>query len=269
MTTADSAPETVKACCAATYGTDLVALLLGDAYHPGGLTLTRQLAAQLALAGGERVLDVASGRGTTALMLAGDYGVRVDGLDLSEANVALAQGATAAAGLSTLVGFTAGDAEALPYPDAVFDAVICECALCSFPDKPTAANELARVLRPGGRVGISDVVADPGRLPAELTGLTAWVACVADARPAAEYAAILTDAGLSVTHTGRHDAALTGMIDQIEARLAVVRMTSRDRAEALGVDFDRAPTVLAAARAAVADGVLGYAMLTAGKPGPS
>jgi hypothetical protein len=64
----------------------------------------------------------------------------------------------------------------------------------------------------------------------------------------------------------RHDAALSRMIDQIEARLAVVRMTGRDRAEALGADFDRTPAVIAATRAAVADGALGYAMLTAGKP---
>jgi SAM-dependent methyltransferase len=230
------------------------------------LALTRRLADLLALTSAQRVLDVASGRGTTALMLAGEYGVRVDAVDLSAASVALAQGAADAAGLAARVVFTAGDAEALPYPDAMFDAVVCECAFCTFPDKATAATELARVLRPGGRVGITDVVADPGRLPAELTGLTAWVACVADARPADEYAAILTDAGLRTSHVSRHDAALRGMIDQIEARLAVMRMTGRDRAEALGVDFDRTPTVIAAARAAVADGALGYAMLTAGKP---
>jgi SAM-dependent methyltransferase len=266
MTRAGTGPEVVKACCAATYGADVVALLLGDAYHPGGLALTRQLVDLLALTPTEQVLDVASGRGTTALMLAGDYGLRVEGVDLSAANVALALGAAHAADLAARVVFTTGDAEALPYPDAIFDAVVCECAFCTFPDKPTAAAELARVLRPGGRVGITDVVAEPGRLPAELTGLAAWVACIADARPVAEYAAILTDAGLRVTHTGRHDVALSRMIDQIEARLAVVRMTARDRAEALGVDLDRAPTVVAAARAAVADGALGYAMLTAGKP---
>jgi hypothetical protein len=266
MSAARPTPQEVKACCAATYGSDLVALLLGDAYHPGGLDLTRHLAGLLDLTNGGRVLDVASGRGTTALLLAGEYGVRVDGVDLSAGNVALAQGAADAVDLSGRVSFTVGDAETLPYPDAGFDAVICECAFCTFPDKPTAASELTRMLRPGGRVGITDVVADPARLPAELTGLTAWVACVADARPLDEYAAILTGAGLRITQTGRHDSAIVRMIDQIEARIGVVRMTARDRAEALGVDFDRAPTVLAAARAAVADGVLGYGLLVAAKP---
>ncbi len=266
MSTARPTPEQVKSCCAATYGGDLVALLLGDAYHPGGTALTRQLAGLLALTPNDRVLDVAAGRGTTALLLAHDCGVRVDGVDLSAANVALARAAADAAGVAAQVAFTAGDAERLPHPDAAFDAAVCECAFCTFPDKPTAAAELARVLRPGGRVGITDVVADPGRLPGELTGLTAWVACIADARPMDEYAAILTDAGLRIMHTGRHDAAMRRMIDQIEGRLGVLRMTARARAEALGLDFARAPAVLAAARAAVADGLLGYGLLVAGKP---
>jgi len=259
-------PEQTKACCAAAYGSDVVALLLGDAYHPGGLALTRRLAAHLDLTPDARVLDVAAGRGTTALLLAREQGVRADGLDLSAANVALARGAADAAALDGRVSFTVGDAEHLPHPGDTFDAVVCECAFCTFPDKPTAAAELARVLRPGGRLGITDVTAEPVRLPAELTSLAAWVACVADARPLEDYAQLLTAAGLRVVHTERHDAAIVRMIDQIEARLGLVRMTARARAEALGLDLDRAGPVLDAARAAVAAGVLGYAMLVAEKP---
>ncbi|MEW2382607.1 methyltransferase domain-containing protein [Micromonospora sp. NPDC047707] len=255
-----------KTCCAATYGSDLVALLLGDTYHPGGLALTRRLASRLDLRAGDRVLDVASGRGATALALAAEYGADVTGVDLSDSNVAYAAGAALAAGLDDRVRFRVGDAERLPIETQSSDVIVCECAFCTFPDKPTAARELARVLRPGGRLGIADVTVDPDRLPPELTGLGAWIACVADARPADEYAALLTTAGLTVTQVERHDDAVAVMIDQIEARLAVVRMTARSRAEALGVDFTRAPAVLAAARAAVADGVLGYALLTASKP---
>ena len=61
-----SAAET-KACCAAVYGSDVLPVLLGGSYHPGGLALTRRLAEQLRLGRGDRVLDVAGGRGTTAL----------------------------------------------------------------------------------------------------------------------------------------------------------------------------------------------------------
>jgi arsenite methyltransferase len=86
--------------------------------------------------------------------------------------------------------------------------VVCECAPCTYPDKPAAAREFACVLRPGGRVGVTDVSVDPDRLPTELGTLGAWVACVADARPAGEYADILAGAGLRVTGIEHYDAAI-------------------------------------------------------------
>jgi hypothetical protein len=91
----------VKACCAAGYSSDVVALLLGSSYHPGGTRLTRRMLDLLALLPGERLVDVASGLGTTSLLAARDYGVGVDGVDLSEANVKLAAGAAVAADLVT------------------------------------------------------------------------------------------------------------------------------------------------------------------------
>ncbi|OKI46414.1 class I SAM-dependent methyltransferase [Micromonospora sp. CB01531] len=255
-----------KACCAATYGSDVVALLLGGSYHPGGPALTRRLADRLDLRAGEIVLDVASGRGTTARALATEYAVDVTGVDLSDANVALATDTAQTAGLADRIRFRVADAERLPVDAQSIDVVVCECAFCTFPDKPAAAAEFARVLRPGGRLGITDVTVNAERLPPKLAGLGAWIACVADARPLDGYAALLRGAGLTVTYTERCDDAMVAMIDQIEARLALVRMAARAQAEAVGMDFDRAPAVLAAARAAVADHVLGYALLTAVKP---
>jgi arsenite methyltransferase len=259
-------PEETKACCAAAYGADVVALLLGDSYHPGGLALTRRLAGQLDLPAGAQVLDVASGRGATAVLLAQDCRLRVTGLDLSAANVALSRGRADAEGLADRVSFTVGDAERLPYPDDSFDAVVVECALCTFPNKPAAAAEIARVLRPGGNLGLTDVVADPRRLPVELTTLAAHIACVADALPLSGYSELLSTAGLHTTRAERHDAAIARMIDQIEARLAVVRLTARARIEEIGLDLDLAGPALVAARAAVTDGVLGYGLLVAEKP---
>ena len=90
-------------------------------------------------------------------------------------------------------------------PDNTFHALVCECAFCLFPDKPTAPGEFARVLRPGGRVGITDVTVAESGLPPELSRLTAWVACIADARPVDDYTAILGAAGLRTVHTERHD----------------------------------------------------------------
>lgn len=258
----------VKACCADGYSSDLVGLLLGDSYHPGGLRLTRRLLDAVALGPGERLVDVAAGIGTTSVVAAQEYDARVVGIDLSASNVSLATGAADAGGFGGRVEFRVGDAEALPLAEASYDVLVCECALCTFPDKATAATEMARVLRPGGRVGITDVAAHHDRLPAELTGLAAWVACIADARPAEEYERILQTAGLRVTTVERHTHALRRMIDQIEARLELLRMTSRSRVKSLGVDFGRVKPVLAAARRAVDDETLDYVLMIAEKEQP-
>ncbi len=264
--TADLDAAAVKACCTAGYSSDLVTVLLGQSYHPGGLRLTRHLLGLVELSPGQRLVDLASGVGSTALLAAGEYAATVDGVDLAEANVALATGAAAAAGLADRVVFHHGDAEAVPLRDACADVVVCECALCTFPDKATAVGEMARLLRPGGRLGITDVAADRARLPVELTGLAAWVACIADARPVEEYAALVERAGLRVLATERHTEALVRMIDQIGARLELLRMMARPRLADFGVDVERAGPVLVAAREAVRDDALDYVLMVAEKP---
>jgi ubiquinone/menaquinone biosynthesis C-methylase UbiE len=255
----------VKACCAAAYACDAVELLLGESYHPGGLALTRRLASALGLRPGWRVVDVASGPGTTARMLAAEYAVTVDGVELGESAVERARSTAGAAGLSGSVRFHRGDAERLPLPDAMADAVICECAFCTFPDKATAAAEFARVLRPGGRAGITDVTVEDG-LPGELRTLAAWVACIAGARPVAQYTDILTQAGLVTVSIEEHDGAIARMIEQIQARLTMLRMSAAGRLAAAGVDVDAVVLYTALAQQAVADGLIGYCMLVAEKP---
>ncbi len=261
-----STPEEIKSCCAAAYGRDAVALVLGESYHPGGLALTRRLAEALGLRAGQRVADIASGRGASAHALAIDYGVTVDGVDLGESMVRQARAEAETAGLSGKIRFHIGDAEQLPLPGNTFDALVCECAFCVFPAKATAAAEFARVLRPGGKVGITDVTVAEGGLPPELTTLAAWVACVADARPVREYTEILAAAGLRTVHTEAHDDAMTRMIDMIEARLGVLRMTMPGRLAEAGVDVDTVLHYTTLARQAVADGLIGYSLLVAVKP---
>jgi len=217
-------PDAVKSCCAAVYGIDLVTLFLGESYHPGGADLTRRLADALSLHPGERVLDVAAGIGTTALLLAAERDIDILGVDLGASQIARARDRADAAGLADRARFEVGDAERLPVDDRAFDAAICECAFCTFPDKATAATEIARVLRPGGRVGITDVWLDPDRLDPELAGLAGRVACLADARPIDETRATLETAGLRVDHVERHDPALLATIEQVETRLRALRL---------------------------------------------
>src|SRR3990170_7789347 len=135
--------EVAKDNCAAVYGHAATGLVLGESFHPGGTSLSRRLADLLELRPGATVVDVASGPGTSATLLAAEFGVRVLGVDLSPALVASAAG-SAPPGLP--VSFRVGDAERLPVPSATADAVLCECALCTFPDKDLAAGEFARIL---------------------------------------------------------------------------------------------------------------------------
>ena len=263
MTASEPSAADVKVCCATAYQQDAVALILGESYHPGGLALTRRLATALDLRAGERVLDVASGPGATAFLLASEFGVEVDGVDLGDQAVEKANALAAERGLAERVRFHVGDAERIPLPDGSVDAVVCECAFCTFPDKPTAAAEMARVLKPGGRVGITDVALDPARLDAELQSLAGWVACMADARPVAEYVALLDAAGLAVTRTEAHDDALAEMITQIDGRLRAFRMAKVAALE--NVDFDTALERVASADRAVRDGIAGYSLLVAEK----
>ena len=211
---------------------------------------------RLELRPGDRVADIAAGPGTTARLLAAEYGVSVDAVDLRPSPVA-----------DALVNVHVGDAEQIPLPDKALDAVICECAFCTFPDKPAAAAQFARLLRPGGQVGITDVTVSARGLPRELTGLQAWVACIADARPLHDYEQLLRDAGLRITHTEVHDQALHRMLDQIDARLALLGITATDRlSAAAGMDVDAMLRYTRLARQAVHRGLIGYTLLTAQKP---
>ncbi len=216
------------------------------------------------LSSGESVLDIGCGTGSLALAARRRVGgdARVCGVDPSPEMVTRARRKAAKAGLA--VTFEEGSAEALPFPDGTFDAVVCECAFCTFPDKATAAAEMARVLKPGGRIGITDVALDPDRLHHELKTLAGWVACLADARPVDQYVELLADAGLKVTRREAHDDALARMIEQIDARLVAFRMAKVPALES--IDFDTARHRTALAAQAVRDGIAGYTLLVAEKP---
>jgi ubiquinone/menaquinone biosynthesis C-methylase UbiE len=256
----------VKSCCAALYETEWARLLLGESFHPGGLALTERLGHLLSLRPGSTVLDVACGRGASALHLAKTFGCRVVGVDYGDAGVAAAQVAAATAGLAALTEFRRGDAEALPVDDEAVDAVLCECAFCTFPDKTRAAAEFARVLKPGGRLGLADLTRN-GDLPPDLDGLLAWIACIADARPLDEYLEYPRHAGLVLQLVEPHDAALGELVTQVRRRLLGVELAVKvGEMQLPGIDWDGAKGMARAASEAIRKGQLGYALITARRP---
>jgi hypothetical protein len=256
----------VKACCAAAYASPAARWLLGDSFHPGGAALTAELGRALGVGSGSLAVDVASGPGTSAVQVARETGCRVVGVDLSPESVAAAGRATAAAGLAGRVRFVCGDAEALPLPDTSADGVLCECALCTFPDKAAATREMARVLRRGGRLALSDVTAEPDRLPPELATLTAWTACLGGALPLREIARQLGEAGLEIERSQPVDGVLAELVERVDARLRAARIAGDALPDGLRGALDRALELVAVAREAVAGGVLGYGVVVARRP---
>jgi arsenite methyltransferase len=255
----------VKLCRAAAYGSDWARLLLGDSFHPGGMALTERLGDLLELAPGRRVLDVAAGKGTSAIHLARRFGCAVVGIDYGGANVRAATQAAETADVAHLARFEGGDAERLSAADVSFDAVICECAFCTFPDKSAAAAEFARVLRPGGRVGLSDLTR-AGDIPPDLRGLLAWIACIADAQPLDEYQRYLARAGLREEAVEEHDEALADLVRDIRGKLLSAELLVKlKRIDLPNVDFEQARALARAADEAVRARQFGYAIVTATK----
>jgi arsenite methyltransferase len=261
-----SSSAEVRQCCANLYESDFAKLLLGESFHPGGLRLTQRLGLLLQLGPTSRLLDVASGNGTSAFSLAENFGYSIIGVDYGRHNVETANAAARERGVSLRVHFEQADAEQLPFPDGSFDAVICECAFCTFHDKARAAREFARVLRPGGMVGISDLTRS-GELSKELDGLLAWIACIGDALPIEKYQEWFSSAGLFPRMTESHDDALLEMVRQVQAKLLGIEvMKGLKRIDLPGIDLTAVKQMAKAALAAAQSGQIGYAIITAEKP---
>ena len=159
-----------------------------------------------ALGPGETVLDLGSGGGIDVLLSARRVGPtgKAYGLDMTEEMLALARANAAEAGASN-VEFLKGQIEAIPLPAETVDVIISNCVVNLSTDKPAVFAETFRVLKPGGRVGISDVVAEDQLSPADRAERGAWVGCIAGALSKTEYetqlaAAGFTDISVSFTH---------------------------------------------------------------------
>jgi arsenite methyltransferase len=146
---------------------------------------------------GETVLDLGAGAGLDLLLSARRVGARgrVFGLDMTDEMLALARRNVEEAGARNVV-LLRGRIEDVPLPAESVDVVISNCVVNLSPDKPAVLREVRRVLRPGGRVGIADIVADDGLSAEDRAARGGWAGCVAGALSRVEYLALMRDAGL-------------------------------------------------------------------------
>ena len=195
---------------------------------------------------GERVLDLGSGGGIDVLLSARRVGPGgfAYGVDMTDEMLELARGNAAKAG-ATNVEFVKGTIEDVPLPDASVDVVISNCVINLSVDKPKVLAEMFRVLAPGGRIGISDVVAEDHLSPAERAERGEYVGCIAGALSRAEYLDGLVsvgfvDASVRFTHAaadGMH-AAIIQASKPAEANYAATAALACCETEEAGVCCD-------------------------------
>ena len=235
--------------CCADGGSDasLFGEALYDAEQRGELPETATLAslgcgnptAVAELREGDTVLDLGSGGGIDVILSAKRVGRTgtAYGLDMTDEMLALAQRNAREAGIGN-AHFLKGVIEQIPLPADSVDVVISNCVINLSVDKPAVLTEIARVLKPGGRIGISDVVAEDRLTPEERAERGSYVGCIAGALSKGEYEAGLEAAGfeqLSVEFTHRVADGMHG---------AIVKAVKTRAPEAKGL-----PVIHAAARA--------------------
>lgn len=195
---------------------DLAAI---DEFHIGGRQATTDLAAQIDLPRGARVLDVGCGIGGPARFFASERGWRIDGIDLTEEYVAVAERLTRRVGLGDLVSYRQASATTLPFPDATFDGAYMLHVGMNIADKKSVFAEVRRVLKPGGVFAIYDVMRendDSFVYPVPWSSEPATNAI----ETAATYKTLLTGAGFTtVKERSRRDFAIE-FFRQMRERMA-------------------------------------------------
>ncbi len=213
-------------CCGGGGGADALAQAVGYSAEqlaaiPEGANLGLSCGNPTALAGlkpGEVVLDLGSGAGLDVFIAAAKVGAagHVHGVDMTEEMVAKARHNAVAFRRRTGLGnvtFHHAQIEAIPLPDASIDVVISNCVLNLSPDQPAVWREIARVLRPGGRVSISDILLRRP-LPEAVKGLVeAYVGCIAGAALVSEVEAWAKAAGLAAWRVEAREEAFAGMME--------------------------------------------------------
>ena len=204
-TTSDDAGCCSSACCgSATDAYDPITSNLYDEGEKAGVPAEALLAslgcgnptALAQLNAGETVLDLGSGGGIDVLLSAKRVGPsgKVYGLDMTDEMLALANENKRKAGAEN-VEFLKGEIESIPLPDSSVDVIISNCVINLSADKGRVLREAFRVLKPGGRFAVSDVVVR-GPVPAEVKrSMELWIGCVAGALEESEYVSLLGDAG--------------------------------------------------------------------------
>ncbi len=228
-----------SSCCSTFYEQDWVRYLAEDIFHPGGEDLTNRTVAAMNLPPGAAIADLGCGTGTTALMLARYYNFRVSAIDISAANI---ERAVQRMDPGHPVRFCQADAQQLPFSDSELDGVIAECTFSLFSEQKKVLAEIKRVLKPGGKLAITDM-ATSGALPEDIAGILAPWTCLADAVDQETYLAMFAAAGFTLQTMADESAGLISLVRKLKRKLLLA--SAGALAGGMTPDFDFAGLDLA------------------------
>lgn len=191
------------------YETNTFNDFLKDGIHPGGFPLTERVAELAAPDKWSMILDIACGKGVGCVHLAEKYGCRVIGIDMSANKISEAHERGKTKGVDSQTSFTISDAESLPFAESVFDIVISECSFSILPNKEKAVQGIWRVLKPGGKFIMIDVVrkeniSDPENDSLHTDCHFPLIPCIAGARTLPAYIKMFNQAGFKIIHVEDH-----------------------------------------------------------------
>ena len=239
--------------------------ILRKVLHPGGLKLTEQLAVFADINEKSEVLDVASGKGVSAIFLAKRFGCEVVGVDLSKSMIKKAADLAKTDVVSHRVVFEVGDAEKLPFKNGAFDATISECALCLFPSKKRALSEMHRVLKGGGKIALSDVTLE--KTTKDLRNKLLFFSCIAGAGSSGALKSLFEEVGFVEVATIDASQAIFDLYKNLKRQSRVLKpllemVGSSNRC----VDLKNMEEFGRTAEQLILEGKLGYSVLIGKKP---
>jgi len=247
--------KTKGTCCSPSPGSSRVIRLSEHAVHEALLNEIMPL-------NGKRILDVGCGNGNTVLRIAEEVGPRgkAVGIDFSPEGIVGAKKRAIELGLDKVAEFRVVDAEKLPFKDNYFDAVISECVVCLTPNKQKVLNEKARVLKPGGKIVMHDVISEAEMPKAVQTNSELYCGCIGGAVSKNDYIRMLKQAGLTEVKTVDYsgEQAISGypvsLKKALDSQILLAATSIEDEK-----DFQEVVNF-------VRKGGVGYALFTAKKP---
>jgi ubiquinone/menaquinone biosynthesis C-methylase UbiE len=205
-----------SSCCSEFYEQDWVRHFADDIFHPGGVELTKKTIAAMNLPAGAAIADLGCGTGTTAMMLARDYDLRVSAVDISAANIERAVERMNPE--HAFVRFCQADAHELPFKDSELDGLIAECTFSLFREQQAVLAEIRRVLKPGGKLAVTDM-ATHGTLPDDIAAVLAPWTCLADAVDQETYLEMFAAAGFEIQAMADESSGLVSLIRMLKRKL--------------------------------------------------